>query len=69
MQTPAALGTAIYLCYLGPYVGVAFYNRYFLPLTPLLVLFWFWGMDILVATLKDRSAVAPAPSSAPPEMR
>jgi len=69
MKAPVALGTLIYLCYLGPYVGVAFYNRYFLPLTPLLVLFWFWGLDALLASLKKSSVAAPVPSSVPPEMR
>ncbi len=33
--------------YLLPYVAVAYYVRYLLPLTPVLVLFMFWGADAL----------------------
>jgi len=34
-----------------PYVIVNYYNRYGIPLTPLKVLFLFWGMDIVAARI------------------
>jgi hypothetical protein len=40
--------------YLTPYILVAFYARYLLPLTPLLVLVWTWGADALWAMLRRR---------------
>ncbi len=45
------LGIFIYVLYLMPYVLVNYYNRYGIPLTPLKVLFLFWGMDIVVARI------------------
>ena len=38
---------SIYLFYLLPYIIVAFYVRYLLPLTPILVLFVMWAVDEL----------------------
>jgi hypothetical protein len=34
--------------YLLPYIAVNYYVRYAIPLTPLKVLFVFWGIDLLV---------------------
>jgi hypothetical protein len=34
--------------YLIPYIAVNYYVRYAIPLTPLKVLFVFWGTDLLV---------------------
>ena len=41
----------IYLIYLLPYIIVSYYIRYAIPLTPLKVLFSFWGIDLFVARL------------------
>ena len=45
---PVAL--TLYVMWLLPYVGVAFYIRYLLPLMPVLVLFVYWGLDALLST-------------------
>jgi hypothetical protein len=52
-RTPPVLtGLAIfYALYLLPYVVMAFYPRYFLPLTPILVAFVFFAIDRVVAVL------------------
>jgi len=41
----------MYLIYLLPYIAVSYYVRYALPLTPLKILFCFWGLDLLVSRL------------------
>jgi len=41
-------GALIYVVYLLPYIFVAYYFRYALPVTPLRVLFCFWGVDLVV---------------------
>ncbi|HET6373263.1 MAG TPA: hypothetical protein VFG76_08145 [Candidatus Polarisedimenticolia bacterium] len=45
----AAVAITIYAAYLLPYIVTAFYTRYLLPLTPVLVLFVFWGVDAVVS--------------------
>jgi len=49
LQNAILLAMAVYLT---PYILVAFYARYLLPLTPLLVLAWTWGADALWAKLR-----------------
>ena len=51
LQNAILLAIAMYLT---PYILVAFYARYLLPLTPLLVLAWTWGADALWAMLRRR---------------
>jgi hypothetical protein len=51
LQNAILLTIAVYLT---PYILVAFYARYLLPLTPLLVLVWTWGADALWTTLRRR---------------
>ena len=47
---PLVAGLALfYALYLLPYVLTAFYPRYLLPLTPVLVMFMFFGLDRLAA--------------------
>ena len=46
LQNAILLAIAMYLT---PYILVAFYARYLLPLSPLLVLAWTWGADALWA--------------------
>jgi len=64
-----ACGT-LYAAYLSPYVLAAFYIRYLLPLTPVLVLFVFWGADLAAARWMrpgpSRRAEGSAPSEALP---
>ncbi len=46
---------AIFWClYLTPYILVAFYMRYWLPLTPLLVIIFFLGLDQLAGSQSER---------------
>jgi hypothetical protein len=54
-----ALGLLVALT-LAPYVMIAFYSRYVFPLTPLLIVLWFVGLDLWVA----RFARAPRASGA-----
>ncbi len=51
LQDAILLAIAVYLT---PYILVAFYARYLLPLTPLLVPVWTWGADALWAKLRRR---------------
>jgi hypothetical protein len=51
LQNAVLLAIAMYL---PPYILVAFYARYLLPLSPLLVLAWTWGADALWAKLRPR---------------
>jgi hypothetical protein len=51
LQNTILLAIAMYLT---PYILIAFYPRYLLPLTPLLVLAWTWGADALWTTLRRR---------------
>lgn len=46
----------LYALYLLPYVSIAFYIRYFLVLTPILVLFVFLGFDAIGLLLERRRA-------------
>lgn len=38
----------IYTVYLFPYIVINYYVRYAIPLTPLKILFIFWGIDLLI---------------------
>jgi hypothetical protein len=51
---------------LAPYVLIAFYSRYVFPLTPLLIVIWFLGLDALVGQLRQVRA-APAGSAHSPQ--
>jgi len=42
------IATVMCVLYLLPYIAVNYYVRYAIPLTPLKVLFVFWGADLLV---------------------
>jgi hypothetical protein len=46
-------GILIYILYLLPYVCVAYYFRYALPITPLKVLFCFWGVDLIASRVSQ----------------
>lgn len=61
----AALGVAAvaYGSYLLPYVAVAFYSRYLLPLSAILVLFVFWGADAVASWSGTRRSEGRAPHS------
>jgi hypothetical protein len=48
-----ALG-AFYLVYLGGYLAFAFYQRFSLPLTPLVILLGAWGLDDALGALHQR---------------
>jgi hypothetical protein len=48
------VAVTLYVAYIILYVGVAFCMRYFLPLTSILVLFVFWGIDALVSRITLR---------------
>jgi hypothetical protein len=58
------IAVLFYAVYLAPYALSAFYLRYLLPLTPVLVLLWFWGVDALIARGLAR-APAGEPRAAP----
>ena len=51
--------------FLAPYIVVAFYARYLLPLTPLLVLAWSWGQTR--SSSESRRGTEPAPVPGRPE--
>lgn len=51
---------AVYVTYLLPYIGVAYYTRYLLPLTPVLVLFVFWGADAAVERFRPETHSIPS---------
>lgn len=55
LPVAAALAATLYATYLAPYVAIAFYNRYLLPLSLLLVLFVYWGADALAARRREAS--------------
>ena len=38
----------MYVLYLLPYIIISYYIRYTIPLTPLKILFSFWGLDLLI---------------------
>ena len=56
LSRPMTAGVVFYTAYLLPYVGVAFYTRYLLPLTPVLVMFVFWGADSVAARIRPDSS-------------
>lgn len=49
LQPTQGLAAILYVAYLAPYVLAAFYNRYLMPASALLVLFCFWGADAVAA--------------------
>jgi len=49
LQPAQGLAAVLYVTYLAPYVVAAFYNRYLMPVSALLVLFCFWGVDAVAA--------------------
>lgn len=55
----AAVFAGFSAIYLLPYVFIAFYVRYILPLTPLLVLLMFWGCDAVADLLSRKAPGAP----------
>jgi hypothetical protein len=64
---PYALGLAAFAgVYLVPYVVVAFYLRYMMPLTPVLLLITFTGIDQAAAALASGAPRTPRRSAARP---
>jgi hypothetical protein len=45
------IGIVIYLMYPAPYLLVAYYRRYAMPLTGLQVMFEIWGLDAIAGHL------------------
>ncbi len=59
----AITAVVLWTAYLTPYIAVAYYARYLLPLTPILVLAMFWGTDVLAAFVRRLRARAVAASA------
>ena len=56
-RTSLALGLSVlWASYLAPYVGVAFYLRYLVPLTPCLMLLAFLGFEQLACAVSKQTA-------------
>ena len=58
LHATQGLAALLYVTYLAPYVLVAFYNRYLMPVSALLVLFCFWGVDALASHRRGRATAA-----------
>ena len=47
---------AVYVLYLGPYIGASYYDRYAIPILAMKVLFVLWALDRLLLILLGRSS-------------